>query len=139
MLRINETLAIPLTEIEITQIRAAGPGGQNVNKVANSIHLRFPIAPSSLPESCKKRLLASGDRRITTDGVLVIKAQSYRSTEKNREDALHRLRLLVLAALKPPKKRVPTAPSKEARKRRVEQKQRRGSIKSMRRKMTTEE
>jgi len=139
MLRINDTIVIPLSEIDISQIRSSGPGGQNVNKVANSVHLRFNINTSSLPESCKQRLLARNDRRISGDGTIVIKAQSFRSTEKNREDALQRLQMLIAAALRRNKKRVPTGPGKAARQKRLAGKQHRGRQKALRRKIGTEE
>ena len=139
MLRINDTFAIPLSEITISQIRSSGPGGQNVNKVANGVHLRFNINASSLPESCKRRLLARSDRRISSDGTIVIKAQSFRSTEKNREDALQRLQMLIGAALRREKKRVPTSPGKGARQKRLAGKLHRGRQKALRRKIGMEE
>lgn len=139
MLRINKTVSIPLNEIELIQIHASGPGGQNVNKVANGIHLRFAIKPSSLPEECKKKLLVCGDRRISNDGTIVIKAQRFRSTDKNREDALQRLRMLIAATLQRRRKRIPTAPSLTARKKRLEGKLRRGSDKALRRKIRHED
>src|SRR5687768_1389417 len=88
MLRVNASVVIPLSEIECTAMRAQGAGGQNVNKVSSAIHLRFDIPKSSLSEFCKARLLALGDKRITIDGVLIIKAQRFRTQEQNREDAL---------------------------------------------------
>jgi ribosome-associated protein len=139
MLRINDTIAIPLSEITISQTRSSGPGGQNVNKVANGVHLRFNISASSLPESCKHRLLARSDRRISSDGTIVIKAQSFRSTEKNREDALQRLQMLIGAALRRDKKRVPTSPGKAARQKRLAGKLHRGRQKNLRRKIDTTE
>jgi ribosome-associated protein len=119
-------------EIQFIAIRAQGAGGQNVNKVSNAIHLRFDIRASSLPEEVKARLLGLRDQRISAEGVIVIKAQQYRSLEKNREDAIARLRELVARATAVPRKRRPTRPTRASRQRRLETKTKRGRIKALR-------
>ena len=119
-------------EVEFIAIRAQGAGGQNVNKVSNAIHLRFVIAASSLPDEIKERLLQLRDQRVSADGVVVIKAQSHRSLERNRVDALTRLRELIARAAFVPVMRRPTKPSRSAQKKRVESKVRRGLVKVLR-------
>ncbi len=132
MLIVTPRLSIPDDEIFVEAVRAQGAGGQNVNKVASAVHLRFDIPASSLPEDVKARLLEQRDRRITSDGVLVIKAQRHRTQERNLEDARERLRELVLAATQRPKPRKATRPTLASQARRMDEKTKRSRIKSLR-------
>ncbi|MEX1668966.1 alternative ribosome rescue aminoacyl-tRNA hydrolase ArfB [Zhongshania guokunii] len=132
MISLSSHLIIPSDELDISAIRATGSGGQNVNKVSTAIHLRFDVVNSSLPDFYKQRLLNLSDQRITSDGVIVIKAQSHRTQEKNRQEALDRLKDLILAATVIKKSRRPTRPTKGSQLRRVDKKVKRGRTKSLR-------
>jgi ribosome-associated protein len=131
----TKNISIPLNEIEFRALPSQGAGGQNVNKVATAIHLRFNINDSSLPEIVKSRLRQRSDHRITGEGIIIINAQSHRTQERNRAEAISRLHALVASAWRTPVKRKPTKPSRAARGRRVDSKTKRGQQKSLRKKV----
>lgn len=126
----GERFVVPLDEVEISAVRAQGSGGQNVNKVSSAVHLRFDIMASSLPEEVRERLLKKGDQRISKEGVVVIKAQEFRSLEGNRVEALRRLQELIDSVAVLPKRRRPTSPTRTSVKKRLDSKARRASIKA---------
>ncbi len=135
MLKISNTVFIPENHVTIQAIRAQGPGGQNVNKVSSAVHMRFDIRASDLPEVYKEKLLALNDQRITRDGVIVIKAQTFRSREKNKADGLERLANLIRESVREPRRRRPTRPSRSAKRKRLESKTKHGKTKALRQKI----
>jgi ribosome-associated protein len=138
MLHITHKTSIPLGEIDLSAIRSQGAGGQNVNKVATAIHLRFDVNASSLPPIYKERLLNLGDRRITKEGILIIKAQQHRTQEQNKEDALERLQAIIRSVTLTAAKRKPTKPTRSARLKRMDSKTKRGQLKALRGKIPDE-
>lgn len=138
MIMIGANIALPLTEVDFVGIRASGPGGQNVNKVSSAVHLRFDIKKSSLPLQYQQRLMALRDRRISKDGVIVIKAERHRSQEKNRAEALQRLQMLLRSATHSPKPRKATQPSRSSKQKRMDRKSQHGKKKALRLKPTIE-
>ena len=135
MIRLSNTIFIPEHEIEFSAIRAQGAGGQHVNKTSSAVQLRFDVRRSHLPVEIKQQILRLSDQRINSQGVIVIKAQTYRSQEKNRQDAQQRLQALLTKALLRKKPRRPTRPSKNSVKKRLESKQQRGKLKNLRKRV----